>query len=88
MIRELHEEEYPSGLTRIQLSMLDAASFYDPSTFIRWFFIFFHAVSPLQAALVCHCHGSSLWGQLVVEHGTRLEFLISGLALSLNSNRK
>lgn len=60
LIKELHEdgEEYPSGLTRIQLSMLDAASFYDLSTFIKRFFIFLHAVSPLQAALVCHCHGS------------------------------
>lgn len=88
LIRKLHEEEYPSGLTKIKLSMLDPASFYDPSTFIKWLFIFFHAVSLLQAALICHCHGSSLPVQLVVELRTWLEFLIYGLTHSLNSNSK
>lgn len=71
LIRELddeEEEEYPSGLTGIQLSILDAGSIYDPSTVLKWLFIFFHAgQSPVQAALFCHCHCFSLKEQLVVE---------------------
>lgn len=67
LIRELHEaeEEYPRDLTKIQLSLQDAASFRDPPTLMKCFLTFSNAVCPLQADRLPRPR--HVFGQLMVE---------------------